>query len=224
MLPARRAVAFALLATLALPLAAAQEVPEPAPPTTPSQVACQPPVETCLPDLIATNPQAEATDERFPVAPCADFLNLGEAPTATPFRYLLIIDEVGVAEKQVTGAYRTGEGDTVCWGEFHLAPGHHTMEVRIDSANEVAETNENNNARRLAFSVGPAPKVDLHLSSLRVTPTQGGVGQNQYFHVNVSNSGTGGSPLALLSLEDDTGPLANWTVPRLERRDRKSVV
>lgn len=214
-LPARPAVALALLVALLAPVAMGQtEVPQPSP-QTPQQFQCQPPMETCLPDLVATNPQAHESDERFPVKPCADFVNLGDAPTATPFRYLLLLDNVPVAEEQATGAYRTGEGGTVCWGEFHLSAGRHTMEVRVDSGDDVVESNERNNARLISFQVRPEPKVDLRLSRLWVTPTEGGVGMNQIFYVNVSNVGNAPSPLTLVTLEDDHGLLANWTMPPL---------
>lgn len=226
MLPVRQALALALVAALCAPLAWAQvaEVPEDPAPQTPQEVQCQPPVETCLPDLIASNPTADATDERFPVRVCADFVNLGDAPTPTPFRYLLSIDNVPTGEVQATKVYRRGEGDGVCWSDVTLGWGRHTMEVFVDSGEEVVESSETNNKRAINFWVAPSPKVDLSLSTFRVTPQEGGVGVNQIFAVNVTNVGTATSNTSLVSLEDTNGILANWSLPPLRPGQTWSAV
>lgn len=219
MLPSCRAGALTVLLVLLAPFAGAQvpeELPEEPEPQTPDQIQCQPPVETCLPDLLASNPTARASDERFPTQFCADFVNLGEAPTATPFRYLLSIDNVASGEVQAASVYRTGEGDSVCWPDVTVPWGRHTMRVHVDSGDEVAESNESNNARAIWFWVAPTPKVDLALTTLRVSPTEGGVGMNQLFLVNVTNVGTGASTTSMVTLEDTNGPLANWSVPPLQ--------
>lgn len=210
-----RAFALAVLAALLLPAAAAQPDP-PAPPSTPEQFQCQAPVETCLPDLVPTNPKMTIRDERFPGTACTDFINLGDAPSAQPFRVLLTIDGTAVAEQQVEGVYQRGEGGRdICWGNLTLVAGPHSLEVLVDSNGEVVETNDTNNLRGFRFNVAPTPRFDLRLSSLRVTPEEGGVGVNQIFIVNVTNVGNAGAPLSRLALQDDHGEMANWTVPTL---------
>ncbi|HVM44458.1 MAG TPA: CARDB domain-containing protein, partial [Candidatus Thermoplasmatota archaeon] len=140
-------------------------------------------------------------------------------------RILLSIDNVPVGEHQATGAYRRGEGGRdICWDNIAVTAGRHTMTVHVDSANEVPETNDTNNLRAIAFFVAPTPRVDLRLTSLLVTPTEGGVGMNQLFIVNVTNIGDARAPTSRLSLEDDNGVLANWSVPELAPRQSWTMV
>lgn len=234
MLPPSRALAFALLLALALPGAVAQDPfqqQDPTqelqddPPEAPRELQCQTPVDACLPDLIPTNPRVEVQDERSPATFCTDFVNVGEGPTAAPFRILLTIDQIGIAEEQVTGAYQTGEGGAnICWDSVSLVAGRHSFSVLVDAEGEIVEKNETNNQRGSNFNVLRAPKVDLRLTSLQVTPKDGGTSANQVFIVNVTNGGNEASPAAFVTLEDDMGPMTNWTTPALKPAQSVTLV
>ena len=221
---AGRALALALALLLLPPLATAQEpeVPDPDP-STPSQLDCQ--LEDCLPDLIPSNPYAEASDDRSPVTACTDFVNIGTGPTANPFRILLSIDGVEVAEHQAQGVYQQGGGETgVCWEGIMLARGRHTMSIRVDHLNEVIESDEGNNVRSAVFFVGAPPQVDLVVMDFDVTPREAGPGQTQTFIVNVTNRGAIASSATVVELTDPTGVLAEWPLPALSPSQTKTLV
>lgn len=225
-----RALALAL-AVLLMPLAAAQ-VPTPtAPdprerpesPTTPQQAECTQPVETCLPDVMPTNPRASASDERYPVTACTDFINVGDAPTTALFRVRLDVDDIPTGERSFSKIYQRGEGEAnICWGNLTLVAGRHRMTITVDSSSEMPESNENNNQRSTTFTVGPTPKVDLRLSHLDVTPRLGAAKQNQVFLVNVTNVGTAASVATTVNLTDTNGKLATFDVRPLAPRETAS--
>lgn len=189
------------------------EAPEP-----PPEVGCDPTLgEPCLPDLIPTNPRAEASDERSPVIICTDFINLGDGPSATAFRVLLSVDGQGVGELQFSKIYERGHGETnVCWNNVQLSRGRHPFTITVDSNNDVLESREDNNVRGTRFYVGPPPQTDLELTSLVVTPREGRAAQNQLFIVNLTNTGSAASTLTTVLLEDDNGMRVEWPVPALE--------
>lgn len=222
-LPPRRALAFALVLLLA-PLASAQdpEVPEP---DQPQQLDCTAPLEECFPDLIPSNPTVNATDERFPATACTDFLNVGSGPTAVPFRVLLRIDGVDVAERQFRDVYEKGAGEhDVCWGDIAVGIGRHAMQVVVDYRDEVLEANESNNARGVTFFVRAKPEVDLAILDLAVFPKEGGKGDTQFFMVNVTNVGQAASSATTIDLLDENGGIVTWSLKALAPRERASFI
>lgn len=222
-LPPRRALAFAL-ALLLVPVAGAQE-PEVPEPEAPEQLDCQAPIEECFPDFIPTNPTVDASDERFPVKACTDFINIGTGPSAVPFRVLLRIDGVDVAEKQFNDVYEKGGGErAVCWSDIAVGLGRHTMQVVVDYRDEVFESNETNNARGASFFVRPRPQVDLAILDLAVFPKEAGVGQTQFFMVNVTNVGEATSNATTVDLLDENGEIVTWPLKALPPGERVSFV
>lgn len=230
---ATRALAL-VLAVLLMPAVIAQqspttpEAPEPPEgtptPETPEQVGCRPPVETCLPDLVPSGLREENVDERMPTMICGGFYNLGAAPTASPFRILLYVDGTPAAEHQFTGQYQRGQGEEKCWDGLMLVRGRHNMSIFVDSNKEIVEEDEANNMRSAAFSVARAPQVDLRLTSLEITPKEGGSMMNQLFVVNVTNVGTNMSPATSVRLSDDNGPMTTMPVGPLRPGESRSVV
>lgn len=218
--PPGRALATVLALLLLAGSALAQNpgVDPPEQPQTPTELGCdQTLTDGCLPDLLATNFRALASDERTPVTVCTDFINLGDGPVATPFRVLLSVNGQGFGERQFSEVYRRGEGEgAICWEGIQLARGRHSYTIKVDSNEEVVESVEENNERTSRFFVGAPPQTDLQLSSLVVTPREGGTGQIQMFIANVTNVGTAPSNATTLLLEDDNGMRVEWPVPVLQ--------
>ena len=236
MSPPRRALAL-VLAALLVPLAAAQTIdPTEGPPAaplpeeriedteTPEELDCTQVDDPCFPDLIPSNPRANATDERFPLSACTDFINVGDSPAATPFRVRVEIDGVAAGEKQFSRAYQRGEGEAnVCFDNLHIVNGRHRLTVLVDAENEMPESNERNNARSVNFTVRPTPQVDLRLTSFKVLPKDGAPRQNQFFAVNVTNVGTAASVATTIEISDPNGIIATLPLPALMPRESRSV-
>jgi hypothetical protein len=177
-----------------------------------------------LADLIPSNPNAQASDERYPVTACTGFLNVGKAPTATAFRVRLDIDAIPTGERQFTKAYQQGEGEgDICWGNLTLVGGRHTMTIIVDSSGEAPESDEGNNERSTTFTVRPTPQVDLTVSGFIVTPYEGVPRSNQLFVVNVTNVGLEVSAPTIVNISDDNGVLASLPLAALKPHEMRQV-
>jgi subtilase family serine protease len=92
------------------------------------------------------------------------------------------------------GAEMPGTNKPIKWIR-NLAPGTYEVTFRADPDNLVKESNEGNNTSTCRWTVVAAPSranntVDLELTSISVSPTQGPPGTNFQHTVVVKNVGT----------------------------------
>ena len=78
-----------------------------------------------------------------------------------PFRIMGVVDTLVVLDTLITNA---AEGTQVTMGThlWTLWPDSHTVRIVIDTLNDVAETNESNNALQQRFWVPPYHTIDFH--------------------------------------------------------------
>lgn len=232
-----RGILLVLVLLLSAPLASAQSrtaegaqenvesaSPTP-PPETPEQFECTQPLGACFPDLLPTNLNHNATDERFTTSLCADFVNVGSAPTASAFRVILYVDEVATFEWTFEGPYQQGAGEhAICKHDLHLARGRHTFLFHVDALDTVVESNETNNRRGSSLIVEGEPQLDLEFTSLQVLPKIGKPNTNQHFIANVTNVGRAPSVPSYVAMMDENGPLALLPIKALAPGESTTVV
>jgi subtilase family serine protease len=90
--------------------------------------------------------------------------------------------------------------------------GNYTVTITADAANAVVESNENNNVMSKSILVKAAPKPDLIISKINVSPGTPNKGQQFTFWVFVKNLGPGASKPSYLSTTTSSSNFSNWGV------------
>lgn len=138
--------------------------------------------------------------------------------TAGPFGITLSLDEVNIATWRVSGLSGGGSITLQAHHGFRNAGGFSAL-ATADSAEEVAETDEENNARTLAVTVTDTPRPDLTLPPEGVTlsPSRPQPGVAFTALVTVANHGAEASPACHLVATPSNGGsvLAGADIPPL---------
>lgn len=221
--PHARGSALALALLLALPWAAAShDINEP--------------LDAHLPDLIPSSARAEGEDERTPTKLCFDAYNVAppNQGVAGFFEAQLKIDRVinGTAYLDKEVYARSGEPlaggrtTTFCW-DVELPAGRYRVRAAVDTANEVEEESELNNAQAngVIFYVDERPKPNLVIppTGLTVSPPDGRDGKAQFFKVKVLNLGDETSAPTKVVVRDETRVIGEWDVPALRKGELNEV-
>lgn len=137
--------------------------------------------------------------------------NAGDA--ASPLTLARVrVDGVLLDEVEVP-ALAVGAEHAFTTNRWNATSGDHVATAMADAWGEVAESNESNNARTIAFHVGP-PAPDLVVSSFLALPSEVEYGEPMTFRVQVRNNGVAWAGSSTLRV-DANGTALHADVPPL---------
>lgn len=201
--------------------------PTPTPPSTP-------PVGQYPPDLYPTGITVNATDETRTTEICvqiSDIAPRSSSPTYTEVpagAFTVRLDlyvwngENWTLDRQPEARHTGQMSNTVnqrasvCFN-LALRSSYYLVNTLVDSNNEVAESNEENNARPsyLQFAVEISPRAELRFEKLDVSPSPAASGRTIGFVALVRNDGERPSNATVVDVLDGTRLLSRLPIPSI---------
>lgn len=156
-----------------------------------------------LPDLVAwseyINPEILNPDENESISIQSSFENHGSGDVDDEFQVKFYIDSVQLGDPILVNGIEANHNDAVQATANFSSPvsGAHVIRVELDTENDIAETNEDNNLASRVLIVGPAPNMifwadfggDRNDSSLELSDSSPAIGQEITVTANLKNEG-----------------------------------
>ncbi len=156
-----------------------------------------------LPDLVAwseyINPEILNPDENEAISIQSSFENHGSGDIEDDFEVKFYIDSVQLGDPIPVNGLEAGHNDAVQATANFSSPlsGAHVIRVELDSNNDIAETNEDNNLASRVLIVGPAPNMvfwadfrnERNDTSLELSDSSPSMGQTITITANLKNEG-----------------------------------
>lgn len=189
-------------------------------------VAAAPAPADLVLDELSAEPAEPVAGEGFALR--AVVRNAG-ARDAGPFDVAFRLDDRDAGTVRVAGLAAGASASVTGPDPLDAEAGNHTARATADSAGEVPEGAEGNNAADLALRVAagalpPAPRPDLVLERVELGPADAQVGRPAHLLAVVANAGTAPSPATTLDFRLDGEPLGDLVeLPALEPGARATV-